>query len=572
MYPFRRSLVSRHPAATLFLGISALLVTATSPLWAVEIEYEFSNGETNSTPYHLTAEDSLSLMVPTTYEATQAGVISGEGVVEKTGAGSLVLTGQNTFSGGLLLSAGMLRVGDIGSEENAAPTGTGTITFDGGSIGNAYAGHIAIVENSVLALKDFSIDAASGEDNDGAVEFFGPLDFGTGLRTITLTGTGLACFGGSISGENITLVTTAGTSQVMFCDMNPNNFTGTLTVGTGITLELAKLPAPSEEGEPENDPMAISGNLAINAGATVIVEVGNQFATSSIVAVNGTLELSSAQENTIGGLLGTGTVNSDAGDLFSVGSGIFGGAITGSVELTKYTTGTLILTAASTYNGGTHIIDGTLQASNNKALGTGSVTITNGGVLQVDGGVALDIGAGNTISIADDGETIYRKVYNSGEDLANFNELTSQGAFGTKADIIGGTTGADRTVDATFSTTPFDVPTTDGARVSEIFTLTGTGGDTIVLQLSYSVDPEGLYIARLVGNEWVSLGTGLFVDGAWNSSYTAVGTYGIDTTTNTIWAITDQSGAFAAVPEPSTILLLGLAAVFVLYRARRSVA
>lgn len=565
MYPTLRRHLPRRLASHLFLGVIALFVTASAPLWAVD----YTDGETNTNDYEVASGDTLPLSIANG-QATQAGIISGQGAVEKTGAGSLILTGQNTFSGDLLLSAGMLRVGDIGSEENAAPTGTGTIKFNGGSIGNAYAGHIAIVENSVVAHTNFSIDAIAGEDNDGAVEFFGPLDFGTGLpREITLTGTGLACFGGSISGQDITLITTAGTSQVMFCDINPNKFTGTLTVGAGITLELAKLPAPSEEGEPENDPMAISGNLMIENGATVVVEVGNQFSTSSIVAVNGTLALSSAQENTIGGLLGLGTITSDAGDQFSVGYGDFAGTITSDVALTKETTGTLVLRAASSYTGGTHIIDGMLQAAHSKALGTGSVTITNGGILRVDGGVALDIGTGYTITIANDGETLYRKVYNTGEDLANFNELTSQGAFGTKADIIGGTAGAARTVDATFSTTPFDVPVNDGARVSEIFTLTGTGSDTFVLQLSYAVDPEGLFIARLVGNEWISLGTGTFVDGAWNSSYTTVGTYGIDTASNTVWAITDQAGAFAVVPEPSTVLLLGLAAAFV-YRARRS--
>lgn len=574
MYSTRRRLTFCKPASTFFLGISALLVTATSPLWAVEIEYEFYNGETSSATYHLAAEDSLSLLVPTNFEATQAGIISGLGSVEKVGTGSLTLTGQNTFSGGLILSAGVLRVGDpmLGEDppplDPSAPTGLGTITFNGGSIGNAGSGLMAVIENSVVANFDFSIDAIG---SDGAVEFFGPLDFGTDLRTITLTGQGLACFGGSISGHDITLITTAGTSQVMFCDINPNSFTGTLTVGAGITLELAKLAPLPPEDEPENDPMAISGNLMIENGATVVVEVGNQFATNKLVTVDGTLNLSSAEKNTIGELKGDGTVTSDAGDQFSIGSGEFEGTITGSVELTKETTGTLVLKGESDYTGGTHIIDGTLQASHNKALGTGSVTITKG-VLQVDAGVALDIGAGNEITLANVSGTIYRKIYNSGESLANFNELTSQGAFGTKADILGGIAGAARTVDATFSTTPFDVPTNDGARVSEIFTLTGTANETFVLQLSYAVDPEGLLIARLVGDEWVSLGTGTFVEGAWNSSYTAVGTYGIDTASNTVWAITDQSGAFAVIPEPSTVLLLGLAAAFVLFRARRSVA
>ena len=68
--------------------------------------------------------------------ATINGVISGAGALKKVGAGKLQLRGGNTFSGGLILEAGIL-------EANAAgPLGVGDLIFAGGtlSFGSDYTG------------------------------------------------------------------------------------------------------------------------------------------------------------------------------------------------------------------------------------------------------------------------------------------------------------------------------------------------------------------------------------------------------------------------------------------------
>jgi hypothetical protein len=54
------------------------------------------------------------------------------------------------------------------------------------------------------------------------------------------------------------------------------------------------------------------------------------------------------------------------------------------------------------------------------------------------------------------------------------------------------------------------------------------------------------------------LGTSFQGDTAWNSGFTTVGQYGIDSATSTVWAVTDHNSQFVVVPEPGT---LGLSAM-----------
>ena len=89
--------------------------------------------------------------------------------------------------------------------------------------------------------------------------------------------------------------------------------------------------------------------------------------------------------------------------------------------------------------------------------------------------------------------------------------------------------------------------------------LGSTSGDTIVLSMTF--DPLFVSDAQLVSGSfglasqnaagnWVSAvsqnvgGTAAFVLGAWNGSY-PLGTYGVDPTTNTAWAVVNHAGRFA---------------------------
>ena len=64
---------------------------------------------------------------------SDGGIISGAHSLTKAGAGTLTLSGANTYSTGTTLTAGTLNI------NNAAAIGTGTFTINGGTIDNTWA-------------------------------------------------------------------------------------------------------------------------------------------------------------------------------------------------------------------------------------------------------------------------------------------------------------------------------------------------------------------------------------------------------------------------------------------------
>jgi len=123
-----------------------------------------------------------------------------------------------------------------------------------------------------------------------------------------------------------------------------------------------------------------NGGFAIFQGAPGIVTVDNK--------IGGAVVISGAQFAVDGYTLTGDTITTHtASTIVNVGDGTPAGAgytatvsagITGSGGLTKEGLGTLVLSAANNYAGGTQLNAGTLQANNNLALGTGTLTIHGG--------------------------------------------------------------------------------------------------------------------------------------------------------------------------------------------------
>lgn len=121
----------------------------------------------------------------------------------------------------------------------------------------------------------------------------------------------------------------------------------------------------------------------------------------------------------------------------------------------------------------------------------------------------------------------------------------------------------------------------DAARIGDVLKLTGTDGDMIVLAMTYddqlltSSEEDSLFLAWFDGEAWVNAiegnfgeSTAQFVEGGFEQAYYSLGYYGLDTSTNTVWAVIDHNSSFAVIPEPSTALLL-LAGSGLLWRRRR---
>ena len=203
------------------------------------------------------------------------GAIPGD--IVKTGAGTLVLTADNTYTGGTIISAGDLQLGDGGTSgsvvgditNNAAlvvnrsnaltlsgvmtgtgsltKTGTGTVTLSGA---NTYSGGTTVSAGRLVGSTT-SLQGAIA--NNAAVEFaqstagtYAGVMTGTG--SLTKTGTG-------------TLILTADSAITGVTDINA----GTLSLQGRLGTSVATVAS----GATLNGVGTIGGNLIVSAGGTL---------------------------------------------------------------------------------------------------------------------------------------------------------------------------------------------------------------------------------------------------------------------------------------------------------------
>ena len=355
-----------------------------------------------------------------TAAGTYAGVMSGAGSMTKIGAGNLTLSGANTYSGGTTVTAGTL-------------TGSST-SVQGNIVNNA-----SVVFNQ----------AAAGT-YAGAMTGTGALTK-TGAGTLTLTGAntyagGTTVSAGTLQGDTASLQgSIVNNAAVVFNQTAAGTYAGVMS-GTG---SLTKSGAGTLTLSGVN---SYSGGTSINAG-TLAVASDVQLGTGNLTFNGGTLQTTAvfASAKNVA-LAGTGTIDTNG---FATN---LSGVISGSGALTKTGAGTLILSGVNTYSGGTTVGAGTLQGdstslqgniNNNTAVifdqaatgtyagvmsGTGALTKNNSGTLILTGantyagGTTLNAGTlqGNTASL-------------QGNIANNAAVVFDQAANGTYAGVMSGT-------------------------------------------------------------------------------------------------------------------------------------
>jgi outer membrane autotransporter protein len=318
--------------------------------------------------------------------STFGGTITGTGPVVKVGAGNLTLTAANSYSGGTTLDNGGLIVDNGG----ALGSGVLTITSAGGTTTLGSNVNDTTLNNQIVfqgGSTGVSVTTAGLGQN---FILNGNVDLNGATRTFTgLTLGGQLQFGaGGISGNGgvnfVTNFVNPGEYMAFIYNAsNTNTYTGKTTVGNGAFLVL--------QSNAING--AMQGNVLVE-GNGVIDYLGNgtpsfsseQIADNATVTVNSSgqtlngtafagLDFFNAKgTETIGSLFGNGTVFLASATL-AVGSGNFSGVISDGThvdqftmaplvggKLTKYSSGTLILSGANTYTGATSVTEGTLQA------------------------------------------------------------------------------------------------------------------------------------------------------------------------------------------------------------------
>jgi fibronectin-binding autotransporter adhesin len=354
----------------------------------------------DSTGYTLTGAAQLGIgtfttngSISTTISANLSG--NGSSGLTKAGAGSLLLSGSNSYTGTTALNAGTVTIG------NANALGaSGNITFSGGTLqygsGND-TDFSSRIKNSASAIivdtngNNVTFGTAFDASNAG-----GLTKQGSGTLTLsvgnTLTGP-LQVTGGTLSLSGGTLsINTASASTISGTLSGSGNLTksgaGTLTITNDNS-------GYSGETRLEGGVLEIGNNGALGTGTVTYRAAGTIRSTD---ATDRTLSLGigtfTGGNNTIYtyGSFGTGNLSFSGTGSTALGSvtrnlnilndtTTFGQSFTGTGAITKTGNGALILTGNSTYTGATTINAGILQIGNGGttgALSTSSAITVNG--------------------------------------------------------------------------------------------------------------------------------------------------------------------------------------------------
>ena len=392
---------------------------------------------------------------------TYGGIAAGAGGLTKTSAGTLTISGANTYGGATTISLGTLKLG----ANNSVPSGsalTATGTFDlagfadtigslagGGTVTNSSGG----ANSTLTAGGDNTSTTFSGvmQDGQNAVAF---TKAGTG--TMTLSGTNSysgattinggtlkisadnnlgAVPGGATAGQLTFGGGTLATTTSFALSSNRGiafNSTGTIDVASGTTLTYGGI-AAGAGGLTKTSAGTLTISGANTYGGATTISLGtlklganNSVPSGSALTATGTFDLAGFAD-TIGSLAGGGTVTNSSATASTLTAGgdntstTFSGVIqngSGTVAITKSGTGTMTLSGTNTYSGVTTINAGTLQIANGGNLGAvpgsptpglltfggGTLATTTSFALSSNRGIAfnstgtIDVAPGTTVS------------------------------------------------------------------------------------------------------------------------------------------------------------------------------
>ena len=371
----------------------------------------------------------------------------------KAGAGTLTLSGANSYTGTTTISGGTLEIGEAG-------------TLGGGN----YAGDIS--NGGALLYSSSANQTLSG--------------FITGSGSITMSGSG-----------TLTLTQT-------FNDFPTHYFNGAITVNSGTLI------APNEYWTLNPTSITVNGGilnmqtrpselgyLALNGGTVTSNGVENTSFGNIILYTDTTVHAGGAAVSTISvnqvKLRGTNGFDVSAGSTLNLTSEV--GEYGGAGSLSKTGSGTLSLSGANTYTGTTAVNEGKLIVNGNISTSI-LTTVASGATLGGSGTVrALTIASGAFVTPG-----------NSPGILTVNGNYTQAGTY--SAEITGTTAGVGGydqivvtgTVDITGGSLVALFSSGSYALGDKLFILTNDGSDAITG--SYSGFAQGATVASYGGFDW----------------------------------------------------------------------
>ncbi|WP_283206194.1 beta strand repeat-containing protein, partial [Methylobacterium persicinum] len=458
--------------------------------------------------------DNAALVFAPGADQTFAGVISGTGTLVKQGPGTLTLTGTNLYTGATTVSAGALAVsGSLASAVSVASgatlRGTGTV----GSVTVASRGTLAGVQGQTLTTGDLTLAPGShlvatlgGSAGTtallavkGDLRLGGTLDvssttgsFGGGLyRLISYTGTtsgnGLAMgtIGGSVDDQDLSVQSDEAAKTVsLLVQARATSFwkggDGSWGAGTawtnaqgGASTTAADRAIAVFTGTP--------GKVTVDASAGPVTTGGMQFAASGYTVQGDPLTLTSASTQV---RVGDGT-KAGASTVATIAS-----PLSGTGGLRKTDGGTLVLTGANSFTGGTSVETGTLKVGHPQALGTGALSLNEGTTLAFAGDLTLT----NAIRFPQKGDPIIDSGTGTVTIAGEISGVGDLSKIGSGTLILSGTetyTGATDVVSGTLVANG-SLAASSGVTVESGATLGGSGTVPRVSALTGSIVAPGV--------------------------------------------------------------------------------
>ena len=465
----------------------------------------------------------------------------------KEGAGTLVLSGTNTYRGTTTVSAGVLKLSGgsaIGDFRDVFVDTNGTLDLNGSS------------ETINRLTGSGTIDTSAGNStltvghNNGSFTFDGSLTNTLGALTLKKTGTGtLTLTGGSTHSGGTSIAGVDSTTNTVNVRHNNALGTGEFVFERGGILELGV------------DGLNISNDIAMNNWSDGVRTIK--------------LDLDGARTGEFSGEMfhrhatfGRVEFNVGADDILTYSGNITPAGTASGAGLKKVGSGTLVLSGANTYNGKTAVTEGTLSLATGYTHGSSSgLYSVVGGTLKIADGVdisghAMTIGLdgvispGNSPGTATTGSQTWR---DGGSYLWEIND-----SDGSKGLTGGGTNGWDW-LDIT--------GTLDLANLS-------AGG--------FTIDIDSLSLANSIGDaagfESWSKGDGIVdysfiiasfdsLNGTFDANLFTLDASGFSNAPSWDWAIalsgTDLVLEAYAVPEPSSTALIALGGLALAFRRRK---
>jgi fibronectin-binding autotransporter adhesin len=298
-----------------------------------------------------------------------SGTLSGDGVIAKSGAGTLRLTGANTYSGGTTLEAGVV---DITSDSSLGAADS-ALTFDGSAtLWNNVSGSIDLGARPIAlnnaAIGTFKLGRGNSFSTTGAVSGDGGVSVDAG-------------------GGNVSYLRLLSAS---------NSFTGPISLSGGNSILRVELNSLVDS---TNAITFVGGNATLTYLGDEVLVLNNR---PIALGANGTIDNSSANAMTLNGpVTVSGTGNRTLGLAGSGGGSVNSDLDQGAATLYLSTSGNWSLAGSNTYSGVTTLNSGTLQILGAPALPTNTtIILKRSTTLSIRTDEAGSVNLGNPFGVA----------------------------------------------------------------------------------------------------------------------------------------------------------------------------